>query len=105
MDRRSTRGGRPMASKRRRPRYPRVDRRIRRLSTGAVSIHYFYRPLGLVGGRLPAPDDPRFELEYATRAQQFRDRNAPRRDPRTIGDLKTLFRASVEWAALSKSQR
>jgi integrase len=94
-----------MVKRGRRRRYPHLDRRLRRLRGGGVSIHYFYRPLGLSAGRLPPPDDARFEMEYALRAQQFRDRNVSNPNARTLGELKTLLRSGSEWSAISKSQR
>jgi integrase len=94
-----------MARRPRRKRFPHLDRRVRRLKGGGVSIHYFYRPLGLVGGRLPPPDDPNFEMQYALRAEAHRGRNAPNADAQTLGELKTLLRSSREWASLSDSQR
>jgi integrase len=61
--------------------------------------------LGLVEGRLPPTDDPEFEMQYALRAQQHRDRNAPNPNARNLGELKALLRASDEWTSLSRSQR
>ncbi len=94
-----------MAARRRSPRFPNVDRRIRRLVDGGVSIHFFYRPLGLVKGRLPDPSDPEFASAYAGRVHEFNHRHKPNPQARDLGDLKTLLRSTSEWREISVSQR
>jgi integrase len=93
-------------AKHKRKRLPQhVDRRVKMLKGGGASIHYFFRPLGLVAGRLPSPDDPEFLTVLAQRATEYRERHKPNENARTIGELRSLLKSTPEWAALSHSQK
>lgn len=83
-----------------------VDKRHKRLADGSWVTYYFYRPLGLAAGRLPSDiDDPEFYAEYARKRADWQARNTPNPQPLTLKELKTLFKSSRSFTALSASSR
>lgn len=83
-----------------------VDKRRKRLADGTTRTYWFYRPLGMVAGRLPGePGDAVFHAEYALKLETWLLRNAPDPNARALGSLITLYQASRAFTDLSPKSR